>query len=134
MQYVLIIHVDGDCTTANLFLGKFQTQHLVVWKGHLLQHDNVAVILLETDTTVQHKGRLQFYGLDIGSLLLFLVLQFYTQLVYIEGEIGLVLDRKVDEEIFSYDIDIVQAHCKLVLLGESAVVAIRKAPALNALL
>ena len=75
MQYVLIIHVDGDCTTANLLFGKFQAQHLVVWKGHLLQYDNVAVVLLEADTAVQQESRLQLYGLDIGSLLLFLILQ-----------------------------------------------------------
>ena len=120
MQYVLIIHVDGDCTTANLLFGKFQAQHLVVWKGHLLQYDNVAVVLLEADTAVQQESRLQLYGLDIGSLLLFLILQLYTQLVYIKRKICLVLDREVNEEIFSYDIDIVQAHRELVLLGESA--------------
>ena len=59
----LIVDVEVYSSATNLFLGEFYRQHLVVGKGHLMEHDDVPVAVSEGFRLVQDHGRSEFNDL-----------------------------------------------------------------------
>ena len=66
---------------------------------------------------VQHILRSQLDTLVVGGLLLLLILQFYSYLRNIIGNLGLVLQGEVDEEVVTCRTDMVHPSLHLVLLA-----------------
>ena len=52
MKNILIVDVECDDTTRNLFLRNLQFQHLLFRKGQLVEYQHVTICLLEALGTV----------------------------------------------------------------------------------
>lgn len=80
----------------------------------------------------QYNFRSQLYYLAVGGLMHLFVGKLYPQFVDVESDIGMVVNREVNEKVFSHSIDVVQPHLHLMLLGSDITAFGRRVPHLRA--
>ena len=107
MEDVLVLNGQHDDPSADLVLGYFNAQHLLVGKGQLGQHHHVAVVLPELPRGVEREHGRQFNGLRVGRLGFFLVRELHADLLDVVGNLRFVAQRKVDEEVIPDGVDVV---------------------------
>ena len=107
MEDVLVFEGQHDDPSADLVLGYFNAQHLLVGEGQLGQHHHVAVVLPELPRGVEREHGRQLNGLRVGRLGFLLVRELHADFLDVVGNLRFVAHRKVDEEVIPDGVDVV---------------------------
>ena len=109
MQNILVVNIERDDTSRNLFLRNLQLQHFLFREGELVQYQHIAVCLLKTLGTAQTINWCQFYRLRVGGLQFLLVREFDAYLTDVILDFCGIVERVIDEEIITDAVDVVHS-------------------------
>lgn len=112
-----VVNLQGNGASGNLLLADSHGQDFLIGEGELGQYDDIAVVTLEALVLVEHEDRGQLQLLAVGGLDLLLVTQLDTDFFYVELNVALVLQGKVEEEVVAGGVDVVELDGHLLVIG-----------------